>query len=254
MSIRDSKTQKLLMTVVICGVAAWAYFLSSFVPFGYQARTKKAKELRAQQEALSAELEKARRTVSNLPQLEREQQDLDHKWQQAETLLPTSKEMPELLTQITQSGDQAGVEFKSFKPDASRPQEFYNENPVQIQVKGGFHQVGVFLSRLANMSRIVNVTDLQLDANDQKARQKGDRNAPRNGNSKEDDGERTDHTLTASFTATAYSLRDPNDPEPQAAPAEKGNRNNLKHDPPQRSNTQPVHDSGKHKTPAQGEQ
>jgi len=253
MSLRDSKTQKLLMTVVVCGVAAWAYFLSSFVPFGYQAHTKKAKELRAQQEALSAELEKARRTVSNLPQLEREQQDLDHKWQQAETLLPTSKEMPELLTQITQSGDEAGVQFKSFKPDTSRPQEFYNENPVQIEVKGGFHQVGVFLSRLANMTRIVNVSDLQLDANTQTARQKGDRNAPRNGH--RDDGERTDHTLTASFTATAYSLRDPNDPEPQAAPAEKGNRRNLKHDPPQRSNAQPARNGGtKRNTPAEGEQ
>ena len=35
-------------------------FLSGFLPFGYQAHIRKAKELRAQQEQLSAELEKAR--------------------------------------------------------------------------------------------------------------------------------------------------------------------------------------------------
>jgi len=218
MSLRDAKTQRLLLTVVVCAVAGWAYFLAGFLPFGYQARVKKAKDLRAQQEQLSAELEKARRTVGNLPQLEREQKELERKWRQAEQLLPTSKEMPVLLSQMTQAGEQAGVEFHLFKPDASRPQEFYNENPVQVEVQGGFHQVGVFLSRLANMSRIVNVADLHLDAVDQKAGKKGDRRARSTG----DDGTRTDHTLTASFTATAYSLRDPSEPVQQAPAAERG--------------------------------
>ena len=218
MSLRDAKTQRLLLTVVVCAVAGWAYFLSGFLPFGYQAHVKAAKELRGQQEQLSTELEKARRTVGNLPQLEREQRDLERKWQQAEQLLPTTKEMPALLSQITQAGEQAGVEFQAFKPDPSRPLEFYNENPVQVEVKGGFHQVGVFLSRLANMSRMVNVSDLHLDAIDQKVRKKGERRAPTVG----DEGERTDHTLTASFTATAYSLRDPNEPVEQAPAAERG--------------------------------
>ena len=218
MSLRDAKTQRLLLTVVVCAVAGWAYFLSGFLPFGYQAHIRKAKELRAQQEQLSAELEKARRTVGNLPQLEREQKELERKWQQAEQLLPTTKEMPELLSQITVAGEQAGVEFQSFKPEASRPQEFYNENPVQVEVKGGFHQVGVFLSRLANMSRIVNVTDLHLDAGVQKGRKQGERR----GRTPGDSGERTDHTLTASFTATAYSLRDPSEPVQQAPAAERG--------------------------------
>lgn len=218
MSLRDAKTQRLLLTVVVCAVAGWAYFLSGFLPFGYQAHQKKAAELRTQQEQLATELEKARRTVGNLPQLEREQKELERKWSQAEQLLPTSKEMPVLLSQITQAGEQAGVEFQMFKPDASRPQEFYNENPVQVEVKGGFHQVGVFLSRMANMSRIVNVSELHLDATVQKARQKGERRARRAG----DNGERTDHTLTASFVATAYSLRDPSEALQQAPAAERG--------------------------------
>src|SRR5262245_17135600 len=122
MSLRDPKVQRLLLTTAACAVAAWAYFLSNLLPFGYQAQVKKTRELRAKQESLSAELEKARRTVGNLPQLEREQSELEHKWQQAEALLPTSKEMPELLTQMTLAGDQAGVEFKTFRPDAAKPQ------------------------------------------------------------------------------------------------------------------------------------
>lgn len=224
MSLRDSKTQRVLIATVLSVVALWAYFVSSLLPFGYQVRAEKAKELRAQQESASAELEKARRTVSNLPQLEREQRDLERKWRQAETLLPTTKEMPQLLTEITQAGEQAGVEFKLFKPESAKPQEFYNENPVQVEVKGGFHQVGVFLARVANLGRIVNVTDLHLAGTEQKPRSKGKRETtPKQGNR-----ERTDHTMTATFTATAYSLRDPSEPPPAVAPAEKGGRRPVK--------------------------
>jgi type IV pilus assembly protein PilO len=220
MSLRDPKTQRFLLTVVVAGVALWAYGMTDLLPFGYRVRTRQARELRAAQETVAAELEKARRTVGNLPQLEREQQELERKWKQAQALLPTEKEMPELLTQITQAGEQAGVGFQMFKPGATKPQEFYSENPVAIQVKGGYHQVGVFLSRLANLPRIVNVGDLQLAGSAQKGRAKGERKAASE--------ERTDHTLVASFTATAYSLRDPATVTPSAPHAEKGGRRDLK--------------------------
>jgi type IV pilus assembly protein PilO len=226
MSLRDAKTQRLVITVALCGAAGWAYFLSDLLPFGYQVQARKTKELRTQHEAVSTELEKARRTVSNLPQLEKEQQELERKWNQAETLLPSDKEMAQLLTQITQAGEQAGVTFQNFKPDAQKPQEFYNENPVEIEVKGGFHQVGVFLSRLANLSRIVNVTDLQLAGSTQKSRGK-DRKAREEAKAANPD-ERSDQTLVASFTATAYSLRDPSAPAPQAPAAEPGAHRTIK--------------------------
>jgi len=216
MSLRDPKILKILLTVVICGVALWGYFISDLLPFGYRTQTQKARELTVTQETLAAELEKARRAVADLPQLEREHAELERKWKQAETLLPSDKEMAELLTQITQAGEQAGVTFKMFKPGAQLPQEFYNENPIEVQVKGGFHQVGVMLARLANLPRIVGVDNLSLEGSKQQGRKekgKKDKQA--------DDDDRTDHTMVASFTATAYSLRDPAAVE-QAPPAERG--------------------------------
>lgn len=199
MSFRDPKAIRLLLAVFLCGAVLWTYFLSDLLPFGYRARQRQYRELQAAQETLSAELEKARRSVSSLPQLEEEQRELERKWRQAESLLPTDKEVAQLLSQVTQAGEQSGVTFELFKPNASRPQEFFNENPVEVQVRGGFHQVGVFLARIANLSRIVNVTDLRLEALDQGRNKaaKGQRTSAR-----------TDHTLTAGFTATAYSLRD----------------------------------------------
>jgi Tfp pilus assembly protein PilO len=211
----------MVLSVALCALAGWGYFLSDLLPFGHQRLSKRNQELSAARETVATELEKARRSVGNLPQLEKEHRELERKWKQAERLLPTDKEMAELLTSITQAGEQAGVEFQSFKPGPQRPQEFYNENPVDIQVKGGFHQVGVFLARVANLPRIVSVSGLSLDATKQKSRAgrgKRDRNEAK------DDTENSDHTLVASFTATAFSLRDPSQPLPAAGPAEKGGR------------------------------
>jgi Tfp pilus assembly protein PilO len=214
MSLRDPKILKILLTAVVCGLALWGYFLSDLLPFGYRQQSQKVRELTVAQETLAAELEKARRAVADLPQLEREHAELERKWKQAETLLPTDKEMAELLTQITQAGEQAGVTFKLFKPGAQLPQEFYNQNPIEVQVKGGFHQVGVMMARLANLPRIVSVDNLSLEATKQQSRK-----AKAKQEKKDDDEERSDHTLVASFTATAYSLRDPATVE-QAPPAE----------------------------------
>src|SRR5262245_40203380 len=145
MSLRDPKTQRLLLAIALCALAGWAYFLSNLLPFGYRKQAQKHRELKAAQEQVAGELEKARRAVHDLPRLEAEQRDLEKKWNQAESLLPTDKEMAELLTSITQAGEQAGVTFQTFKPGAQKPQEVYNENPVEVTVKGGSHQVGVFL-------------------------------------------------------------------------------------------------------------
>jgi type IV pilus assembly protein PilO len=221
MTLRDPKLLRILLTVVVGAVGLWGYFLSDLLPFGYQRRAKQLKELKATHETVSAELEKARRSVHNLPQLEAEQRELERKWKQAEALLPTDKEVANLLTQVTEAGEQAGVAFETFKPGGQRPQEFYNENPVEIQVRGGFHQVGVFLARIANLPRIVNVGELKLEGGDP-------RQGKVKGKKREAGGAgRTDHTLTANFTATAYSLRDAMAEPPPAVEAEspvKGRR------------------------------
>jgi type IV pilus assembly protein PilO len=218
MSLRDPKVLRVVITLALAGVALWGFFLSDLLPFGYSRRARQTRELRASYETVSTELEKARRSVGDLPQLEKEHAELERKWKQAEALLPTDKEVAHLLTQITQAGEQAGVTFELFKPQASKPQEFYNENPVDIKVEGGFHQVGIFLARVANLPRIVNVTGLQLEA---LPSQSGGRDKDKDKDkTQRGTGERTDHTLKASFTATAYSLRDVIAEPAQGPPAE----------------------------------
>lgn len=216
MSLRDPRVQKILILSVVSVTILWGYFLTEILPFGYQPRSRDIRELRSEYESVSAEVEKARRMVGNLPRLEREHAELERRWQEAQQLLPADNEVSRLLSQVTQSGQQAGVHFELFKPGNSKPLEFYNENPVEVQVTAGYHQLGIFLSRLANLPRLVNVSQLSLIGFDDKTSEEAS------------EAGRGDHTLTANFIATAYSLRDPAEEAIEAPAAEQDAARKLK--------------------------
>lgn len=101
--------------------------------------------------------------------------------------------MPDLLRNVTTAGNKAGVDFMLFQPGSVTSHEFYKSHPVKVRVRGGYHQLGIFLSRLANMSRIVNIASLNVKS--AAAPQRRSR-----GNSGGNE------SVIADFTLTAYTL------------------------------------------------
>jgi type IV pilus assembly protein PilO len=87
---------------------------------------------------------------------------LDEALKVALTLLPETREIPDLLTQISQLGMNAGLEFRLFKPEAEKTADFYAEVPVTLTILGKFHDVAKFFDHLSKLSRIVNVTDIKI--------------------------------------------------------------------------------------------
>lgn len=162
MNLRDPKTQRYLFLGACIFCVSYMYFFSHYLPFSFQPRRAKIKALSTEYERISAELEKARQTVGNLPKLEAEYNRLHDKWMTTQELLPEENRLPDLLTQVTKAGMQTGLEFQLFKPEQNRPHDFYMEHPVQVEVTGTYHQVGLFLSRVANLDRILNVSNVHL--------------------------------------------------------------------------------------------
>lgn len=80
----------------------------------------------------------------------------------AVTFLPETREIPELLTQVSRLGSQAGLEFRLFKPEPEIKREFYAELPVALTIQGKFHDVARFFDALARMPRIVNVGNIKI--------------------------------------------------------------------------------------------
>lgn len=76
--------------------------------------------------------------------------------------LPDKSQMDGLLTDINQAGLGRGLEFELFKPGQEAVAEFYAEMPIQIKIKGNYHDIGAFATDISKLSRIVTLNDLSI--------------------------------------------------------------------------------------------
>ncbi len=169
--VKDPKLLRWAVAILLVAVALPMYFMSDMYPFTYASRSQEVGELTLRHMELSRDLEKARLLVRNLERVEQEYAILHDQWDVAQTLLPEENQMPDLLRKVTAAGQQSGVEFQIFRPKQKINRGFYTDNPIEVRIEGGYHQTGVFLSRLANLNRIVNVSDLRIQGLDKQEEQ-----------------------------------------------------------------------------------
>ena len=82
--------------------------------------------------------------------------------------LPSKTEIPALIVDISQTGLASGLEIELFKPVAESVQEFYAEKPINLRVKGDYHQFGAFASEIAALPRIVTLHNIVLTPSEEK--------------------------------------------------------------------------------------
>jgi type IV pilus assembly protein PilO len=205
LDLKNQAVLKIVLAVLLGGGMLGVFFFTHFLPFSFPVQREKLATLKGDYEKKSTELARARAAVADLPRFEAEYELLHQRWATASELLPTDRQLAVLLRKISLAGQQTGVSFVMFKPGAVRAESYYTELPVEISVYGGYHHVGSFLAELANMRRIVTVSNLRLATNT-----KGD----------------ALQTTTASVTASAYSLNTtaaaPAKPAPAATTTGKG--------------------------------
>ena len=76
--------------------------------------------------------------------------------------LPNSTEVANLLVEVSQTGLASGLEFELFKPQGEIRREFYAELPIEVRVVGRYEEIGLFVSGLAALPRIVTIHNVKL--------------------------------------------------------------------------------------------
>ncbi len=115
-------------------------------------------ELRKLQKTLKENLAIA----EGIKDIEEELKKIADRLAEAQAQLPTEKEIPNLLTKISNLGNMVGLEFLLFKPKKEVPREFYNEVPIDIRIKGNYHMVAQFYDMIAHLPRIVNISNFSM--------------------------------------------------------------------------------------------
>ena len=147
------------------GICAGAFFvlIGAFVYFSFFPKFTEIDQLKKDVEDLERKLMLARRKALQLNKYRKMMAEAEAEFKIAKKALPEKKEIPSLLTGITDSGKDAGLDFLLFKPNPEEEKGFYAKIPVSIKVTGNYHNIATFFDKVARLFRIVNLTDIRLN-------------------------------------------------------------------------------------------
>ncbi len=145
---------------VLAGLVVAILLLDYFL--FYSPRSDEISKLIQEVENQRNERDKKKKEVANLPKLKEQMRQLDGMLKEAVAQLPDRKEIPDLLSSISNKVKESGLDILIFRPRAENIQEFYAEIPVDIVVRGGFHNVATFFDEVGRFNRLVNIANIEL--------------------------------------------------------------------------------------------
>lgn len=116
----------------------------------------------AEEVKLKEQYEQKAYKVANLDAFREQMVEMEKTFGALLKQLPADTEVPGLLEDITNTGLGSGLDIESIKlkPEASK--EFYVELPIDIRVKGSYHDLASFVSGVASLPRIVTLHDFRI--------------------------------------------------------------------------------------------
>jgi type IV pilus assembly protein PilO len=152
-------SRKVIILVLLIAVVVGLFFYLIYWP-----NLEVLKKKKAEVEVLERQVRELRTVAANMKRFQEEAAKLREELQVAITQLPTSKEIPSLLSNISQLGKDSGLEFLLFKPVGEINKDFYAEIPVEIKVKGAYNNVAIFFDKVGKLPRIVNISEVSMDS------------------------------------------------------------------------------------------
>lgn len=150
------KVAALLILLAIIGVGFYYY---SFEPKELQIA-----QLEQKGHALDQQIQTLTLKIKHLDELVAANKQLEVEIAKKKERLPPQEEAVMLLKQLTDLGMRLGLDVRLWKPgkvslDSTR---LFVRMPVNVEVVGGYHTVAMFFDRVAQLPRIINVSDLKM--------------------------------------------------------------------------------------------
>lgn len=148
------KAVALLLVVGLIVAGGWYFF--------WQDQMRELERVTGRERELRETFEIRQRRAANLEAYEAQLEEMRKTFGDMLRQLPSRAEVSKLLVDISQTGLSSGLAFDLFKPQDPITREFYAELPVEVQVKGGYHEFARFVSGVANLPRIVTLDDIEI--------------------------------------------------------------------------------------------
>jgi type IV pilus assembly protein PilO len=133
---------------------------AAFYSLLYSPQADEIAKLNESIEAAQTERSIKQKRAANLPKLQKELGELDVRLKEAIAQLPSKKEIADLLSSIATKAQESGLDINLFRPRPENYRDFYAEIPVEISIKGTFHNVIMFFDAVGRLTRLVNIENV----------------------------------------------------------------------------------------------
>ncbi|MAE35512.1 MAG: pilus assembly protein PilP [Oceanospirillaceae bacterium] len=128
----------------------------------FQGQLSSLESLERQEQQLKRDFETKAFRVANLDEYKTQMVEMEASFGSLLKQLPKDTEVPGLIDDISAAALNAGLELKRIDPADMKKSEFYKELPINIEVSGGYHEMGAFVSGVASLPRIVTLHDFNI--------------------------------------------------------------------------------------------
>lgn len=119
---------------------------------------------------LKADAKGMKADIATIGKLKNDIAGYDSKIERYVSMLPAEKEIPALLESLASMARDANVRIVAITPVAGKETEgekgrIYQEMPIQISAKSGYHELGRFMASLESSPRFMKVIDIEIHGN-----------------------------------------------------------------------------------------
>lgn len=143
-----------------------ALVLGSVVGLGYYLHTRdqldSLKNIESKELALKETFETKNHQAANLEAYKVQLAEMEKEFGTMLRQLPGKTEIPAVILDVSQTGLASGLKIMLFKPQSESTKGFYAEKPIQIRLRGNYHEMAKFSSGIASLPRIVTLHDIVL--------------------------------------------------------------------------------------------
>lgn len=173
---------QLAVSIVLAGAIGGGLYYFKFGEMIAEEK-RKGEELNT----LQSDIRSLEVTANKLQEFQREVALREAKLETLKRILPADKETPELMKKVQYLAAQSNLLIRRFTPGATvnrefpiegqpppkpgqkpsaqqQPNEYYQEWPINMDVDGTYHNLGLFFDRVGRLSRLVNVGNLKVKA------------------------------------------------------------------------------------------
>jgi type IV pilus assembly protein PilO len=145
----------ILVGVIVVIGALWYFFLFS--------KTQKEIEgLKTRIARIEKDIQKLEKAKATKRQLAVQMKELREQLKLLRSKLPEEKEIPQLLSTVSEVGRLNGLTWELFQQRKAVRKDYFSEIPVQIKVTGGYHEVAQFMAQVGKLDRIMHFSNMKM--------------------------------------------------------------------------------------------